>query len=105
MLDYSQKAVQFTKGQKRADLDNEMLAMAVIHMVEIIGEAASNISASLSQQHPEVPWNQITSTRNRLAHGYVDIDLDVIWSIVTNDLPPLIIKLQLILQEEGELLE
>ena len=102
MLDYAEKAIQFTRGKSRADLDtNEMLALATIHLVEIIGEASKSISPDLRQQHPEIPWELISGTRNRLAHGYIDVDLDIIWAIVTKDLPPLIKKLKRIIKEEG----
>ena len=102
MLDFSLKAVQFNKGRKRADLDsNEMLAMATIHLIEVIGEASRTTSVELRRKYPEVPWDSISGTRNRLAHGYIDVDLDIVWTIITMDLPPLIIKLRYILENEG----
>ena len=103
MLDYALKAVQFTQGRSRADLDaDEMLAMATIHLIEIIGEAARTVSGELRDRYPGVPWDLIIGTRNRLSHGYIDVDLDVIWAIVTKDLPPLIGQLeQLIAAESG----
>ena len=95
MLDYAQKAVQFTKGRSRADLDtDEMLALAVIHLIEIIGEASRSVSEEFRGEHPEIPWEQISGTRNRLAHGYIDVDLDIIWAIVKKDLPGLIRRLK-----------
>jgi len=101
MLDFAEKAVQFTRGCSRTELDsNEMLAFATIHLVEIIGEAARTVSQELRQRHPEVPWESISGTRNRLAHGYIDVDLDIIWTIVSKDLPPLIKQLTRILQQE-----
>lgn len=97
MLDYAQKAVQFTKGHTRADLDNnEMLALAIIHLIEIIGEASKSISEEFRDKHPEIPWELIAGTRNRLAHGYIDVDLDIIWAIVQKDLPGLVRKLRVV---------
>jgi uncharacterized protein with HEPN domain len=102
MLDFARKAVRFNKGKKRSDLDsNEMLAMATIYLIEMLGEASRNITQELQQGYPEVPWEQISCTRNRLAHGYIDVDLDIIWSIVTQDLPPLIIQLRHIIKNES----
>jgi uncharacterized protein with HEPN domain len=102
MLDFTRKAVQFNKGRSRADLDsNEMLAMATIHLIELIGEASRTISAELRQRYPEIPWDLISGTRNRLVHGYIDVDLDVVWTIVTKDLPLLIVQLRRILKDEG----
>ena len=101
MLDFARKAVKFTKGKSRDDLDlNEMLAMATIHLIEMLGEASRNVSPEFQQRYPEVPWEEISGTRNRLAHGYIDVDLDVIWTIVTKDLPPLTIQLRRILKSE-----
>ena len=103
MLDFALKAVQFTKGKSRTDLDsNEMLAMATIYLIEVIGEASRTISAQLRHQYPEVPWDSIIGTRNRMAHGYIDVDLDIIWAIVTQDLPKLIVLLRRILKEKGK---
>lgn len=102
MLDFARKAVKFSKGKKRADLDSdEMLAMATIHLIEVIGEASRGVSEIRRQKYPEVPWDSITGTRNRLAHGYIDVDLDIIWAIVTVDPPPLIVQLKRILKSEG----
>ena len=79
MLDFSQKAVLFCKGKVRADLDtDEMLALATIHLIEVIGEASRSVSESFKEKYPKIPWQQITGTRNRLAHGYIDVDLDII---------------------------
>jgi uncharacterized protein with HEPN domain len=102
MLDFAQKAVKFNKGKNRADLDNdEMLAMATIHLIEVMGEASRTISEDFQEKYSEIPWQPITGTRNRLAHGYIDIDMDIIWSIVIKDLPPLVRQLKRVLKEEG----
>jgi uncharacterized protein with HEPN domain len=102
MLDFARKAVQFNKGKSRADLDsNEMLAMASIHLIELLGEASRTTSSELRGRYPEIPWDSISGTRNRLVHGYIDVDLDVIWTIVTRDLPPLIVQLSRILKDRG----
>jgi uncharacterized protein with HEPN domain len=103
MLEFARKAVQFNRGQSRSELDkNEMLAMATVHLVEMLGEASRTVSESFQDKYPEIPWGQISGTRNRLAHGYIDVDLDIIWTIVTRDLPPLIRRLQRVLKEEDK---
>ena len=102
MLDFAGKAVDFNKGRKRTDLDSdEMLAMATIHLIEMLGEASRCVSEILQDKYPEIPWGEISGTRNRLAHGYIDVDLDIIRTIVTQDLPPLINQLKVILEKEG----
>ncbi len=102
MLDFARKAVLFTSGKKRSDLDeDEMMAMAAIHSIEIMGEAARTVSSGMRRRYPGIPWEAITGTRNRLAHGYIDVDLDIIWSIVTKDLPLVIKELEVILKKES----
>jgi len=95
MLDAARKAMEFTQGHTRATLDtDEMLELALIRLLEIIGEAAKSISQDCRQSYPKIPWKQIAGTRDRLVHGYFDVDLDIVWEIVTADLPPLISQLE-----------
>ena len=77
-----------------------MLALAVTRLIELIGEAARKVSESKRALPPEIPWQQIIGTRDRLAHGYIETDYDIIWRIVTGDLPPLIRKLESMLSKE-----
>jgi uncharacterized protein with HEPN domain len=102
MLDFARKAVKFTRGRSRADLeDNEILALATIHAIEIIGEAANCITPDMRRKYPGVPWELIGGTRNRLIHGYIDVDLDIIWTIIKHDLPSLIKELERIIAKES----
>jgi uncharacterized protein with HEPN domain len=101
LLDFAARAARFTDQKTRQDLDsNEILAFAVIHLIEMLGEASRGVSPEFRKRYPEVPWEQISGTRNRLAHGYLDVDLDVVWTIVSRDIPSLIKKLKQILKEE-----
>lgn len=70
-----------------------MLALALVRLLEIIGEASRNVSAETRLAYPDVPWQQMAATRNRLIHGYFDVDFDIVWAIVAVDLPPLIPRL------------
>lgn len=99
MLDAAKEAVQFLQGRRRSDLDTErQLALSVVHLLEILGEAASNISEDFRRRHSDIPWSRVAGTRNRLIHGYFDIDLDIVWKIVTTQLPPLISHLEKIVK-------
>ena len=90
MLDAASKASEFVKGKSRDDLDSdEKLALALVRLIEIFGEAANALSEAFREKHPDVPWRSIIGTRNRLIHGYFDVDLDIIWNIVSKDLPTL----------------
>ena len=76
-------------GRPDAFDTDEVLQNAVLHWIETIGEAARGVSDKVRDVHPEVPWGVITDMRNRVSHGYFDIDLDVVWNTVTRDLPEL----------------
>ena len=98
MLDYSRKAGAMIEGRTREDLDrDEMLCLALTRVVEVIGEAATRVSQAGQQQHGQIPWPEIIGLRNRLVHGYDAVDVDILWDIVQQDLPPLIEQLQAIL--------
>ncbi len=78
MIDAAQKALTFTHGRSRRDLDDdEMLALAVVRLVEIVGEAAKNVSDSTKAHSPHIPWRQIAGTRDRLSHAYFEVNLDI----------------------------
>ena len=64
-----------------------MLVLSLVKELEIIGEAAGKVSAEIQTQYGSIPWQDISGMRNRLIHAYFDIDLDVVWSTVTKDLP------------------
>ena len=99
MLDAACKAIEFTAESDREDLNkDDKLALSVVRLLEIIGEAANNVSDEFQEEHHQIPWRLIGATRNRLIHGYFDVDLEVVWEIVHADLPKLVLKLQEILE-------
>ena len=101
MLDAANKAMAFVKGRSHNDLgSDEMLALAVTRLLEILGEAARGLSQEFKNRNPKIAWKQIMGTRDRLIHGYFDVDLDIIWAIITRDLPPLIKELEGLLSEK-----
>ncbi len=101
MLDATLKALRFIKHKSRPDVDSDdQLLLALVRLIEIIGEAANKITPELQLRYKEVPWGEIIGTRNRLIHAYDEIDVDILWQIVSNDLPPLAEKLQNIISIE-----
>ena len=100
MLDYAREAGELAQGRERADLDRErMLELAVLRVLEIIGEAATRLPDETRARHPDVPWGSIIGLRNRLIHVYDDVDLDIVWDILTLDVPDLVEKLERMLNE------
>lgn len=90
MMDAVDSVQKFLHGRTRADLDSdEMLLFAIIRAIEILGEAAGRLSEDMRAQTPDIPWSAIVAMRNRLIHGYFDIDTEVVWRTVTTELPAL----------------
>ena len=99
MLDAAREAVALARGKSRADIDNDRaVALALVKCIEIVGEAAAHVRREYRDAHLEVPWAQIAGMRNRLVHGYFDIDFDRVWDTVTEDLPPLMVELESIIE-------
>jgi uncharacterized protein with HEPN domain len=91
MIEAAETAAQFIIGRSRDDLDRDrMLLFAVVRAIEIIGEAASEVSPETRAATPQVPWRDIVSMRNRLIHGYSTIDPEVVWRTVTEDIPAVV---------------
>ena len=95
MLDHARVAIDATRGRHRQDLDSDHIFRAAVErFIEIIGEAASRISPGGQQRFPEIPWADIVAMRNRLVHGYTQVDYDVVWSTIQQDLPKLVALLE-----------
>ena len=102
MLDHAREAVVFIQNRSRSDLGaDRMLGLALIRLAEIIGEAANRVSKPRRKRHPEIRWAQIVGLRNRLVHGYDTVDFDLLWQILTVDLPELITKLEKVMPPEN----
>lgn len=98
ILDAANEAMSLCQSRNRQELDTDrMLNLSLVRLLEIVGEAAAGISDEFRQAHPNIPWHQMTAMRNRLIHGYFDINLDVVWQTVTKDLPPLIEQIKSII--------
>lgn len=98
------EAMGYAHGRRREDLDTDRpLQHSLVRMLEIIGEAAAGTTPPFREAHPEIPWRQMAGMRNRLIHAYFDINLDVVWRTVAQDLPPLVTTMESILGGVGML--
>jgi uncharacterized protein with HEPN domain len=86
-----------TEAQFRQALEKQD---AVIRRLEVLGEAATQLSADWRAQHPGIPWRTIADTRNRLVHGYFNVDISIVWQTISQDIGPLEIELRNILASE-----
>jgi uncharacterized protein with HEPN domain len=100
MLQAAREAISFAKGKSRSDLDiDRMLTLSLVKELELIGEAATKVSEETQHQFTDIPWAEIVGMRNRLIHTYFDINLDIVWQTVVQDLPPLLSSLENILPD------
>ena len=84
---------------KESFLENLMMQDAVMHQIEIVGEASNRISDGFQEQHLNLPWMQMRAIRNKIVHDYRGINLQIIWDTVKNDLPALKAQVQKLLDE------
>jgi uncharacterized protein with HEPN domain len=95
MLDHAREAVTLLQGSTRGDLVNtRLLQLGLVRLVEIIGEAAARVSKDMQARHTSIPWEDVVGMRNKLIHGYDQVDLGILWDTVVDDLPQLIRQLE-----------
>jgi uncharacterized protein with HEPN domain len=98
IIDAAEEALSFVEEIKIENFSkNRMIILSVIKEIEIIGEAASKISQETKSNHTTIPWKDIVGMRNRLIHGYFDVDIKLVWNTVKNDIPSLILLFKEIL--------
>lgn len=102
LIEAAEKAIGYTAGRDRSALeDDELLRLALTKLVEIVGEAAKQVSESTRVRLPDVPWSAAARMRDRLIHHYFDINLDILWTTVTVDLPALLVVIRRLEAEAG----
>ena len=82
-----------TDVSEKTFLADTKLQDAVIRRLLIIGEASARMPDAFKTAHQEIPWHKMTGMRNRLVHGYAEIDMSIVWDTIQNDLPPLEVSL------------
>jgi uncharacterized protein with HEPN domain len=90
MLDMIRAAIIKVRGKTRSEFDDDdNLKLALTHLIQNIGEAASRVSPGFRQAHPEIPWAKLISMRHKVVHDHLHVDYDIVWGVVTVNLPPL----------------
>jgi uncharacterized protein with HEPN domain len=95
MLDTARRLRALAADRTRHAFDTDDVAqLAMLHLIQRLGEGASRLSADFRAAHPEFPWAEMIGMRNRIVHGYDDLDPDVVWRIATEDIEPVIAGLE-----------
>jgi uncharacterized protein with HEPN domain len=100
-----QRAMRYVGNlPSRQALEEDSLAQdAIVRTIAVVGEAATRIrkiAPEFEALHPEIPWNQMRGIRNKVVHDYFDVSWDVVWNTVKQDFPPLLQRIQSLLQSE-----
>ena len=102
MLNHGREARVMINGRSRSDLDTDQeLAMLLTHLMEIFGEASARIGGEFREKYPEFEWQKAADFRNVLIHRFDEIDYDVLWEAVRDEMPALIAQLEAILAQEA----
>jgi uncharacterized protein with HEPN domain len=97
------KAMAFLGGMSLAEFSaDDKTAFAVVRALEILGEAAKRIPPEVRDKYPMVPWRSMAGIRDKLIHDYVNVNLEVVWKTVTEDLPSLVPQIDQIVREASE---
>lgn len=104
ILDAARRALGFVDGKTRdaLDADNYLIGFAVVRAIEIIGEAASKLTAETRLRYAGVEWRNVMGMRNRIVHDYTNVDYDIVWYTVQENLPELAGYLESILPPETD---
>ncbi len=98
IVDALSSAIRFTEGRHRADLDkDEMLTFALLHALQIAGEAANKVSIETRDRHSQIPWAVVIAMRHRLVHAYFDVNHDILWTTATEAAPELLAQVKALL--------
>jgi uncharacterized protein with HEPN domain len=89
VLEAIERIRRHTRAGRSAFDADELVQVWVVRHLQIIGEAATKLPEELLRQHPEVPWRSVVGMRHVLVHGYFEVDLDLVWSVVENELSQL----------------
>ncbi len=100
MLQRCERIQSTLQGHTKEEfLDDEDMQDIIIRSLEVIGEATVHISDELKKQHPEIPWADVKNFRNQMIHQYFRVDLQIVFDVITYDIPELQNQLTVLLNE------
>ncbi|MBI4811013.1 MAG: DUF86 domain-containing protein [Ignavibacteriales bacterium] len=90
VIDATESGMKFVYGMEYDDfIQDDKTIFAVIRAIEVIGEAAKNISNDVRKRYPEIPWRNIVGMRDKLIHAYFGVDIKRVWKTIKEEIPPL----------------
>ena len=102
MLDKAHEALTLVRGKTRQDSARDSaIRLALTHLIQVIGEAARRVSPQFREKHQQIPWEAIAGIRSKIVHDYMNVDEDIVWDSVTQELQPLIEELRKIVLPES----
>jgi uncharacterized protein with HEPN domain len=103
ILDAMVKAELLLEGVNYQQFESDFrINFAVVRALEIIGEAAKRLPEDLRKEYPEIPWKGMAGMRDRIIHGYDNVDLQIVWDVVMQDIPRFKPTIQKILKDYQE---
>ena len=103
MIEFGEKVLAYTEGLDRDGfIADELTYDATLRNLQLIGEAATHIPSEVRAAYPDIPWHAIVGTRNRLAHSYLSISNNIIWTIIQDAIPKLLPALRNLLNTTNE---
>jgi len=101
MLDTARAIARRVAAVSRDEFDaNEDLRLALVHLVQTLGESARRVSPEFERSHPQLPWKKVVGMRHKVVHDYLHVDFDIVWTVATVNLPPLLAELERIVPHE-----
>jgi len=102
MRDATRRIQSYVEDVDKSDYaEDVVLQDAVVRQLEILGEAAGRVSRDFANDHPEIPWSDITGMRHRLIHDYFEVDVDLVWTTATKHVPDVQNKIVALLEKMG----
>ncbi len=87
MYDAAERLLRHARGRTRTDLDeDDLFGLASVRLLEVIGEAANRVDPAVRSRYPSIRWSDIRGMRNRLIHAYDEVDYDIVWVVIADEL-------------------
>ena len=95
--------LDYTKELNESDFNAKVIVQdAVIRRIQVIGEAVKNVSTAFREKNSEIPWTKIAGMRDKIIHGYFNVDIDIVWEVIVKDIPTFKKKIMEIIKKEEQ---